>query len=64
VLTSEEKQVLDALREPHGADGNNFSSDEDFRFGILDGPEMVDISHAGGEFHELTQEVLGDFWNQ
>jgi hypothetical protein len=64
VLTSEEKQVLEALREPHDADGNNFSGDEDFGFGVLDGSETVDISHAGGEFHELTREVLGDFWNQ
>ncbi|KAJ8585393.1 hypothetical protein M405DRAFT_865430 [Rhizopogon salebrosus TDB-379] len=64
VLTSEEKQVLEALREPHDVDGNNFSGDEDFGFGVLDGSEMVDISHAGGEFHELTREVLGDFWNQ
>lgn len=30
---------------------------------VLDGSEPVDISHAGGEFHELTRELLGDFYN-
>ncbi|KAG0693899.1 hypothetical protein DFH29DRAFT_881108 [Suillus ampliporus] len=63
VLTSEEKRALEALQEPH-VDDHDFGGNNNFGFGILDGSETVDISHAGGEFHELTQEVLGDFWNQ
>ncbi|KAG1848953.1 hypothetical protein DFJ58DRAFT_717000 [Suillus subalutaceus] len=59
-----EKRALEALRERR-PDDNDFegADDHDFGFGLLDGSEMVDISHAGGEFHELTREVLGDFWN-
>ncbi|KAI6023157.1 hypothetical protein BKA83DRAFT_4053758 [Pisolithus microcarpus] len=29
---------------------------------VLDGTEQLDVSHAGGEFQELTSELLGDFW--
>ncbi|KAI6015478.1 hypothetical protein BKA83DRAFT_4465568 [Pisolithus microcarpus] len=29
---------------------------------VLDRMEQLDVSHAGGEFQELTSELLGDFW--
>ncbi|KAI6041993.1 hypothetical protein EDC04DRAFT_2878686 [Pisolithus marmoratus] len=29
---------------------------------VLDGMELLDVSHAGGEFQELTRGLLGDFW--
>ncbi|KIK16157.1 hypothetical protein PISMIDRAFT_113913 [Pisolithus microcarpus 441] len=29
---------------------------------VLDGTEQLDVSHAGGEFQELTSELLGEFW--
>lgn len=63
MLTSEEKRALKALWEHHPEE-TDFGGSDDFGFGLLDGSEIVDISHAGGEFHELTREVLGDFWNQ
>lgn len=63
VLTSEEKCTLEVLQK-HCLEDNNFkgADDHDFGFGLLDGSEMVDISHAV-EFHKLTHEVLSDFWN-
>ncbi|KIM59405.1 hypothetical protein SCLCIDRAFT_126248 [Scleroderma citrinum Foug A] len=29
---------------------------------VLDGTESLEVSHAGGEFQELTSGLLGDFW--
>ncbi|KIO02918.1 hypothetical protein M404DRAFT_27534 [Pisolithus tinctorius Marx 270] len=29
---------------------------------VLDGTEPLDVSHAGGEFQELTSGLLGEFW--
>ncbi|KAG1872000.1 hypothetical protein C8R48DRAFT_670407 [Suillus tomentosus] len=44
-------------------DDFNFETHNDPSLNILDGSEPVDISHAGGEFHELTRELLGEFYN-
>ncbi|KAI6153044.1 hypothetical protein BKA82DRAFT_150864 [Pisolithus tinctorius] len=29
---------------------------------VLDRMEPLDVSHAGGEFQELTSGLLGEFW--
>ncbi|KAG2126569.1 uncharacterized protein EDB93DRAFT_1273720 [Suillus bovinus] len=42
---------------------DHFDDNGDFGSSILDGFESVDISHAGGEFYELTREMMGNFWN-
>jgi len=31
---------------------------------VLDGTESIEVSHAGGEFEELTSGLLGDFWQR
>ena len=31
---------------------------------VLDGTESLEVSHAGGEFQELTSGLLGDFWQR
>lgn len=63
MLTSDEKCALEALREDRPEE-NDFDGSDGFGFGLLDGSEALDISHVGGEFQELTREVLGDFWNE
>ncbi|KAG1727459.1 uncharacterized protein EDB91DRAFT_1239526 [Suillus paluster] len=42
---------------------NGFNGDDDFGTSILDRSESIEISHAGGELHELTKQLIGDFWN-
>ncbi|KAG1791005.1 hypothetical protein EV424DRAFT_1549531, partial [Suillus variegatus] len=59
-LTADEKRALEALREQ---DDFDFETHDDPGMNVLDGSEPVDISHAGGEFHELTRELLGNFYN-
>lgn len=63
MLTSNEKHTLEVLWE-HCPEENDFDGGDGFGFGLLDESEALDISHAGGEFQELTCEVLGDFWNE
>jgi len=31
---------------------------------VLDGTESIEVSHASGEFEELTSGLLGDFWQR
>jgi hypothetical protein len=63
ILSAEEKQALEALRQSHtdfgecGFDGNN-----DFSANVLDGSKPIDISYVGGELQELTCKIVGDFW--
>ncbi|KAG1720454.1 uncharacterized protein EDB91DRAFT_1240413 [Suillus paluster] len=61
----EEKHALKALGEHPNDDiaFNGFNGDDDFGTSILDGSESIEISHAGGELHELTKQLIGDFWN-
>ena len=65
-MTVTERCVLEALRDPalnsvSEAVDNDYESD---RYGamVLDGTESLEVSHAGGEFQELTSGLLGDFW--
>ncbi|KAG1805499.1 hypothetical protein EV424DRAFT_1474356 [Suillus variegatus] len=63
-MTLEEKRALEALQERN--DDNimfdGFNGDDDFGSSVLDGSESVNISHAGGELHELTRQLISDFW--
>ncbi|KAI6141183.1 hypothetical protein BKA82DRAFT_4362281 [Pisolithus tinctorius] len=61
------KHALEALRDPalnnsvgEAAD-DGYESDE-YGAMVLDGTEPLDVSHAGGEFQELTSGLLGEFW--
>ncbi|KAI6007027.1 hypothetical protein EDD15DRAFT_2383928 [Pisolithus albus] len=61
------RHALEALRDPALNDSINVPIDDDYEsdgYGamVLDGTEPLDVSHAGGEFQELTSELLGDFW--
>ncbi|KAI6138184.1 hypothetical protein BKA82DRAFT_4333280 [Pisolithus tinctorius] len=66
-MTVTEKHALEALRDPalnnsvgEAAD-DGYESDE-YGAMVLDGTEPLDVSHAGGEFQELTSGLLGEFW--
>ncbi|KAI5999231.1 hypothetical protein EDD15DRAFT_2363309 [Pisolithus albus] len=66
-MTVNERHALEALRDPalnNAADeriGDDYKSDG-YGEMVLDGTEPLDVSHAGGEFQELTRGLLGDFW--
>ncbi|KAI5996959.1 hypothetical protein EDD15DRAFT_2163188 [Pisolithus albus] len=66
-MTVNERHALEALRDPalnNAADeriGDDYESDG-YGEMVLDGTEPLDVSHAGGEFQELTRGLLGDFW--
>ncbi|KAI5995861.1 hypothetical protein EDD15DRAFT_2365295 [Pisolithus albus] len=67
-MTVTERHALEALRDPalnSAADGHVGGDYESDGYGemVLDGTEALDVSHAGGEFQELTRGLLGDFWN-
>ncbi|KAI5983701.1 hypothetical protein EDD15DRAFT_2201864 [Pisolithus albus] len=67
-MTVTERHALEALRDPvlnNAADGHVGDDYESDGYGemVLDGTEALDVSHAGGEFQELTRGLLGDFWN-
>ncbi|KIK23092.1 hypothetical protein PISMIDRAFT_11215 [Pisolithus microcarpus 441] len=66
-MTVTERHALEVLRDPVSNDSVNEPTDDDYEtdgYGamVLDGTEQLDVSHAGGEFQELTSELLGDFW--
>ncbi|KAI6011801.1 hypothetical protein BKA83DRAFT_4466713 [Pisolithus microcarpus] len=66
-MTVTERHALEALRDPVSNDSVNEPTDDDHEtdgYGamVLDGTEQLDVSHAGGEFQELTSELLGEFW--
>ncbi|KAI6139517.1 hypothetical protein BKA82DRAFT_4364644 [Pisolithus tinctorius] len=66
-MTVTEKHALEALRDPAlnnsvgEATDDGYESDE-YGAMVLDGTEPLDVSHAGGEFQELTSRLLGEFW--
>ncbi|KAI5991914.1 hypothetical protein EDD15DRAFT_2388404 [Pisolithus albus] len=66
-MTVTERHALEVLRDPASNNvvnepvGNDYESDG-YGEMILDGTEPLDVSHAGGEFQELTRGLLGDFW--
>ncbi|KAI5989484.1 hypothetical protein EDD15DRAFT_2171323 [Pisolithus albus] len=66
-MTVNERHALEALRDPalnDVADERIGDDNESDGFGemVLDGTEPLDVSHAGGEFQELTRGLLGNFW--
>ncbi|KIK11303.1 hypothetical protein PISMIDRAFT_19641, partial [Pisolithus microcarpus 441] len=66
-MTVTERHTLEVLRDPalnNAADGHVGGDYESDRYGemVLDGTEALNVSHAGGEFQELTRGLLGDFW--
>ena len=67
-MTATERRVLEALQDPalnlvSEAVDDGYESDG-YGAMVLDGTESLDVSHAGGEFQELTSGLLGDFWNR
>ncbi|KAI6011812.1 hypothetical protein BKA83DRAFT_4474400 [Pisolithus microcarpus] len=66
-MTVTERRALEVLRDPASNYVDNEPVGDDYEnegYGemILDGTEPLDVSHAGGEFQELTRGLLGDFW--
>ncbi|KAG1743564.1 uncharacterized protein EDB91DRAFT_1247062 [Suillus paluster] len=63
-MSLDECRALKALKENNNTTINGWQEDcDDFSFGdVCNGTEPLAISHAGGEFTDLTREVLGDFW--
>ncbi|KIK15662.1 hypothetical protein PISMIDRAFT_16358 [Pisolithus microcarpus 441] len=66
-MTITERRALEVLQDLalNYADnepvGDNYEN-EGYGEMILDGMEPLDVSHASGEFQELTRGLLGDFW--
>ena len=64
-MTVTERRVLEALRDPtlnSAGDAVNDGYESDaYGAMVLDGTEPLEVSHAGGEFQELTSRLLGDF---
>ncbi|KIM58061.1 hypothetical protein SCLCIDRAFT_28331 [Scleroderma citrinum Foug A] len=66
-MTATERRALEVLQDPalnlvSEAVDDGYESDG-YGAMVLDGTESLDVSHAGGEFQELTSRLLGDFWN-
>ncbi|KAG1859026.1 hypothetical protein DFJ58DRAFT_840305 [Suillus subalutaceus] len=62
-MTTEERQALEALRDPPTNPPNIAEDSDDFNLGdIWDGTDALPISHAGGEFRDLARGVLGEVW--
>ncbi|KAI5999606.1 hypothetical protein EDD15DRAFT_2193649 [Pisolithus albus] len=66
-MTVTERHALEVLRDPASTYADNEPVGDDYEnegYGemVLDGTEPLDVSHAGGEFQELTRGLLGDFW--
>ena len=57
-----DKRALEALHDHYPTDAMN-SVGHEFAVEVLDGTTPLEISHGGGEFHDLTRDLLGDFWN-
>ena len=57
-----DKCALKALHDYYPTDAMN-SVRHKFAVEVLDGTTPLEISHGGGEFHDLTRDLLGDFWN-
>ena len=67
-MTVTERCALEALQDPalnsvSEAVDNDYESDG-YGAMVLDGTESLEVSHAGGEFQELTSGLLGDFWQR
>jgi len=67
-MTVTERRALEALRDPapnlvSEAVDDNYESDG-YGVMVLDGMESIEVSHAGGEFEELTSGLFGDFWQR
>ena len=65
-MTVTERRALEALRDP-ALNSVSEAVDDDYEsngYGVmvLDRTESLEVSHAGGEFQELTSGLLGDFW--
>ncbi|KAG1841143.1 hypothetical protein DFJ58DRAFT_666711 [Suillus subalutaceus] len=55
-MTTEERQALEALRDPPTNPPNIAEDSDDFNLGdIWDGTDALPISHAGGEFRDLAR---------
>ncbi|KAI6016969.1 hypothetical protein BKA83DRAFT_4059405 [Pisolithus microcarpus] len=68
-MTIMERHTLEALRDPvlnNAADGHVGSDYKSDGYGemVLDGTEALNVSHASGEFQELTRGLLGNFWKR
>ncbi|KAI6142300.1 hypothetical protein EDD17DRAFT_1662346 [Pisolithus thermaeus] len=66
-MTVTERHALEVLQDPaSNSVVDNPIGDDCKRDGygemILDGMEPLKVSHAGGEFQELTRGLLGNFW--
>ena len=67
-MTVTERSALEALQDP-ALNSVSEAVDNDYEsngYGamVLDGTESLEVSHAGGEFQELTSGLLGDFWQR
>jgi len=59
-MTADERRALQALRELPPTDegtSDDFSGDVGL-YGILDGSEPLNISHAGGELQAFAEEIM------
>jgi len=58
-MTALEHQALLELREGPLEHGGDWEDMED----VLVGEQRLDISHAGGEYEAITDQLRNDIWN-
>lgn len=64
-MSAEECQRLKTLAEQQvHSDATMFDYDDNTveSENMLTGAQPIDVSHAGGKFHDLAREIYGDFW--
>ncbi|KAG1817535.1 uncharacterized protein BJ212DRAFT_1299088 [Suillus subaureus] len=58
-----EHQTLNTLRNDTALPPGFDKDADEYSFGdVCNGTDSLPISHAGGEFNDLTRDVLGDVW--
>ncbi|KAG1906182.1 uncharacterized protein F5891DRAFT_1125610 [Suillus fuscotomentosus] len=63
-MSADERRALEALKDDQNAEDVWQDESEQMDFGdVLNGSELLPISHTGGEFADLATSLLGDFWD-
>ena len=67
-MTVTKRRALEALQDPTSNSAGDTVDDgyesNAYSAMVLDGTESLEVSHAGGEFQELTSGLLGNFWQR
>lgn len=63
-MSTDEHRALEVLKDDQNAEDVWQDESEQMDFGdVLNGSELLPISHTGGKFADLVTSLLGDFWD-